>query len=73
VGPPPRIGPPTSVSQPPSATEPKGPYQAVPDRILDSRRQVEQKPLAAAASRLLALYYRLASFLFAIEQRAPVE
>jgi len=52
---------------------PKGPYQSVPDLVVDSRPPVPQRPLTAAAENLLELYFRYDTFLMAIEELAPVE
>jgi hypothetical protein len=40
---------------------------------VEGRRPVPQKPLTAAAATLLELYYRLNTFVTAIEEKAPVE
>jgi hypothetical protein len=73
VGPAPRVGPPRRDTRPPAARQPKGPYLSVPDTVVDQRPPVPQKPLAAAAEKLLAFYYRLNTFVVATEEKAPVE
>jgi hypothetical protein len=69
----PRIGPPRSDIRPPAARQPKGPYPSVPETVVDPRPPVPEKPLTASALALLELYYRLNTFLTAIEEKAPIE
>jgi hypothetical protein len=41
--------------------------------VVDHRRPVAQKPLSPSGISLLAFYYRLNTFVMAIEERAPIE
>lgn len=69
----PRVGPPRCDTRPPVSRQPKGPYQSVPDSVVDSRPPVRQRPLTAAAEKLLELYFRFDAFVMAIEEHTPVE
>jgi hypothetical protein len=55
------------------ARQPKGTYPSVPEKVVDLRPPVLQKPLSASAISLLEFYYRLNTFVMATDERAPVE
>ncbi len=69
----PPIGPPWSDTRPAGARQPKGEYQSVPDTVVDHRPPVAQNPLTASALSLLEFYFKLKTFVMAIEEKAPVE
>ena len=62
----PRAGPPRRDTRPPAARQARGPYDAwVPEKDVDRRPAVPQKPITAAALTLLELYYRLNAIVMA--------
>ena len=73
VGASPRIGVPQCEIRPAAARQPKGPYPTVPETVVDRRPPIPQRPITASAVALLELYYRLNTFVMAIEEKAPVE
>jgi hypothetical protein len=69
----PRIGPPQCDTRSAAAKQPRGPYLTLPDVIVDSRPRVRRKPFSGSSRKLLELYYRLNSFIMALEELAPIE
>jgi hypothetical protein len=45
----------------------------VPETVVDARPPVRQKPITASAVSLLESYYRISTFIMAIEEKAPLE
>ena len=69
----PAVGPPRCDIRPPLARQPKGPYDSIPDKIVDPRPPVPQKPISDTATDLLDLYYRMSAVVMAIDDRVPID
>jgi hypothetical protein len=55
------------------ARQPKGPYEWVPEKVVDRRPPVPQRPITATALDLLELYYKMNAIVTATDERVPIE